>query len=156
MTYLFTHLFSLIEDLDNDELEQLMTFQSDIDFINEIGYGLRFSRSKQKTISYPYGNRKVTDYTLRKTLTDLEKLGIVLLIVKGHNCYNNGGNTSNYELGMNYFNWEKIYDLYLTSNIETQHLNEAYEPTIIIKKPTFIKKREPPRRNMNQRMNMII
>ena len=141
LTYLFTHLFSLIEDLDNDELEQLMTFQSDIDFINEIGYGLRFSRSKQKTISYPYGNRKVTDYTLRKTLTDLEKLGIVLLIVKGHNCYNNGGNTSNYELGMNYFNWEKIYDLYLTSNIETQHLNEAYEPTIIIKKPTFIKKK---------------
>ena len=37
LTYLFTHLFSLIEDLDNDELEQLMTFQSDIDFINEIG-----------------------------------------------------------------------------------------------------------------------
>ena len=51
LTYLFTHLFSLIEELDSEELEQLIAFQGDMDFINEIGFGLRFTRSKQKTIT---------------------------------------------------------------------------------------------------------
>ena len=139
MTYLFTHLFSLIEELDSEELEQLIAFQGDMDFINEIGFGLRFTRSKQKTITYFYEDTKVCHDTLKKTLNDLEEL--VINIHKGHNCYNNGGNTTSYEPGITYFNWQKIYELYLISNIETYSLNESYEPIIIIKKPTFIKKK---------------
>jgi len=139
LTYLFTHLFSLIEELDNEELEQLIAFQGDMDFINEIGYGLRFTRSKQETITYQYEGRKVSHDTLRKTINDLKEF--VINIDKGHNCYNNGGNTTSYKLGITYFNWVKVYELYLTSNIETQSLNEAYEPIILIKKPIFIKKK---------------
>ena len=141
LTYLFTHLFSLIEELDNEELEQLIAFQGDLDFINEIGYGLRFTRSKQKTITYQYEDRKVSHDTLKKTLNDLETLGFVLNIDKGYSCFNNGGVSTQYKLGLVYFSWEMIYELYLTSNIETQSLNEAYEPIILIKKPIFIKKK---------------
>ena len=139
LTYLFTHLFSLIEELDSEELEQLIAFQGDMDFINEIGLGLRFTRSKQKTIHYLYGERIVCHETLKKTLNDLKEL--VINIAKGHNCYNNGGASSQYKLGITYFNWENIYELYLTSNIQTQPLNEPYEPIIVIKKPTFINKK---------------
>ena len=112
-----------------------------MDFINEVGYGLRFSRSKQKSITYQYEDRKVSHDTLKKTLNDLETLGFVLNIDKGYSCFNNGGVSTQYKLGLVYFSWEMIYELYLTSNIETQSLNEAYEPIILIKKPIFIKKK---------------
>ena len=139
LSYLFIHLFSFVEDLDSEDTERLIAFQGDKDFVNEVGYGLRFTRSKKSTISYQYEKTNISHDTLKKTLNDLETLGFVLNIEKGFSCFNRGGVSSQYKLGLTYFNWEAIYKLYQTSNIERQRFDDSYEPTIIIKKPIFIK-----------------
>ena len=142
LTFLFTNLFMKLSSLDDDELEHLLVFHNDIEFLNENGYGVRFNR-KNKTFHFFLGNKKVVLKTLRKTIDELEELGLVLDIKKGNFCYNNGGVTSSYELGITYFNWERVYELYNSCNIENiiEREEYTYEPGIIIKKPIFIKKK---------------
>ena len=70
----------------------------------------------------------------------IQKLDFVLNVRNGFSCFNKGGASSQYKLGLTFFNWKKIYELYQI-NFFDNHLNESYEPAIIIKKPVFIKKK---------------
>ena len=140
LVFLFINLFSLLEGLDDEDLDRALSNQRNIEVMNELGFGLRFSRSKKKSIHYVFGSKTISHDTLKKTLNDLQKLDFVLNVRNGFSCFNKGGASSQYKLGLTFFNWKKIYELY-QRNFFDNHLNESYEPSIIIKKPVFIKKK---------------
>ena len=113
LSFLLTHLFILLDDLQDSEEECLCEVEYNADLMNELGVGLRHYATHKRTINYQYGNIKISNkFITDKILPLLETIGLCWMD-KGFSCKNDGYNAK-YDVGITYFNIRRIYkEVYL-------------------------------------------
>lgn len=113
LSFLLTHLFILLEDIHDEEMECLCEVGYNAELMNDIGVGLRHYATHNRTINYQYGDVKISNkFITDKILPLLESIGLCYMD-KGFSCKNSGYN-SQYDVGITYFNIKRIYkEIYL-------------------------------------------